>query len=236
MEDVEDEAFTAAGNAAQDFAGAGTQHNPFFFDSDDDDMGAASSHPTSSPPPPSAPPRTPHADRTQSQPFSAAPPSTSRQRLKPKGILLGTWTESGLHASASVNAVYGSRDRHNRINRRIAKVDIAGRTVLGGNYHVRRTACKHENIDYLAAFRGMSKQEVDAHIQPLLDAMEESESEADQTARNQRDRSPVTAASQRRKARAQAASSASGGGSMAGGFQARGARFFVAQNEEVYEA
>ena len=243
MEDVEDEAFTTARNAPQDFAGTGTQHNPFFFDSDDDDMGAASSPPPSSQPPPtfsqpspSVFPQTSHADRTQSQSFSAAPPTNSCQRLKPKGILLGTWTESGLHASASVNAVYGSRDIKNRINRRVAKVDIAGRTVLGGNYHVKKTACKHEHINYLSTFRGMSKQEVDAHIQPLLDAMEDSESEADQTARNQRDRSPATEASQRRKARAQAASSASGGESKAGGFQARGARFFVAQNEEVYEA
>lgn len=57
-------------------------------------------------------------------PSSVNPPSSSRQRLKPKGILFGTWTRFGLRADQTRNVVYGSRDIFNRINRRVAKVDV----------------------------------------------------------------------------------------------------------------
>jgi hypothetical protein len=68
------------------------------------------------------------------------------------------------------NAVYGSRDRRDRINRRVSKEDEFGHVVLGGNFDVRRTACRHEHINYIPRYQGMSKEEVDAVIMPLLRA------------------------------------------------------------------
>lgn len=56
-------------------------------------------------------PHTPPPPRTSSNP--ATP---SKRRFKPKGILLGTWKGSGLHADHA-NAVFGSRDFYDRINR-----------------------------------------------------------------------------------------------------------------------
>ena len=57
-----------------------------------------------------------------------------------------------------------------RINRRIAKVDVTGTVVLGGNFNVRKTVCKHEDIAYIPKYIRMTKEEVDAVIIPLLRA------------------------------------------------------------------
>ena len=76
--------------------------------------------------------------------------------MAPWGIYLGTWRDSGLPAARS-NAVYGSRDALMRINRRVSKETQHGQVVLGGNYDVRRTACKHENIDYCERYQGLTK-------------------------------------------------------------------------------
>lgn len=135
--------FQTAGNPG---TGSGTQRNPFWFPESDDEESTAGSYPRT--------PRTPHTPRMPSPPPlpSRNPASSSRQRIKPKGILLGTWARAGVHADQSPNAVYGSRDRLNRINRRIAKVDIVGEVVLGGFFDAKRTACKHDHIDYLPAY------------------------------------------------------------------------------------
>ena len=208
VEEVEDEAFRGAAGPA----GSGSQRDPFFFD----DSGAEDAGTASSPPRPNTPPTPPfHMPGPSRNPASGTP-----QRLKPRGILLGTWAKSGLHAGAS-NAVYGSRDKHDRINRRIAKVDVAGRVVLLGSFDVKRTACKHEDIDYIPKYQGLTKQEVDSLIMPLLRAAD------DQAQERARSLSPSAAAASRRRAQ--------GSGTASSGFQVRGATLFADEDGVVHQ-
>ncbi len=224
VEEVQDEHFAARGR------GAGSEQNPFFFDDSEDDDQSARNRP---PPPTSSSsggpaassddpssfgspgPSTPRHNRMQPAPSSRNPPSSSKQRVRPKGIYLGVWNKSGLPAGVA-NAVYGSRDVKDRINRRIAKVDVAGTVVLGGNFDVRKTACKHEDIAYIPKYIGMTKEEVDAVIMPLLRA-------ADGVARN-RSGSPSERIASHRSRGSEVDMAAS---SRAGGFQVRGASFVV---------
>ena len=97
------------------------------------------------------------------------------RRSEPRGIYLGTWNGSGLSAVTS-NAVYGSRDRRDRIKRQISKENNSGEVIRGGRYLTTATACRREDIEYIARFQGMSKAEVDAAIQPFLREMERSAS------------------------------------------------------------
>lgn len=83
---------------------------------------------------------------------------------------MGTWSLSGLPLHRS-NAVYASRDRRNRVNRRVSKEDNMGNIITGGNYDALRTACRHENITYIARFRNKTKEEVDAMIGTTLQAV-----------------------------------------------------------------
>ena len=155
---VPDEHFAAA-------PGKGTADDPFWVDDDEPAAsGAAATGPFTF--------RTTRMRSPAATPSSANPPNGSKQKFKPKRILFGNWVRSGLYAGQSSNAVYGFRDILNRINRKIAKMDVAGRIVLGGIYNVKKIFCKHDDIEYLPIFRGMTKQKVNAHIQPLLDAME----------------------------------------------------------------
>jgi len=96
----------------------------------------------------------------------------------------------------------------NRINRRIVKVDIVGSVIYRGNYDVKKTVYSHNNINYLPAFLGIIKGEVDSYIMPMLAAIEDSEDlEGDRTARKPRVESLlVEAVSRRAKNRARAAS------------------------------
>ena len=112
------------------------------------------SHPT--PPTPSSRPK-----------YAAMPGTPQKRRLDPRGLLLGTWKASGLQADEA-NAVYWSRDVKNRINRRISKESPLGRVVMGGNFNNKKTACKHADIDYLPEYQGMTNEEVNSHIMPLL--------------------------------------------------------------------
>lgn len=212
--EVVDEDFAGSGTT-----GTGTATDPFFFDDDD----------SSNPPPPT--PSTPHGPSSMQSdpPHSDNPPSASKQRLKPKGILLGTWSDSELQAAVS-NAVYGSRDVMNRINRRVNKVSMDGLVVLGGNFDVKKTACSHDKIDYLPEFAGMSKAEVDSHIMPLLVAQEEEESGGEETARKRRAESPLAEAASRRAAMHGSRTP------VVGGHQVRGGRFFVSMGGVVHEA
>lgn len=66
--------------------------------------------------------------------------------------------------------MYGSRDLKNRINRRVSKETPDGMVVVGGNYNHKKTACKHDDIDYLPAYQGMTNDQVNSHIKPLLAA------------------------------------------------------------------
>ena len=98
--------------------------------------------------------------------------------------MLGTWNKSGLPVDQA-NAVYGSRDKQNRIMRRISKESPAGVVCQGGHYNSGKTACKHEDIDYLTGFQGMSKEEVDAHIKPLLEPSAFQQSQASASSDNE---------------------------------------------------
>ncbi len=113
-------------------------------------------------------PRTPRVSRPAQRGSGSGSGSGHRRRVEPKGIYLGSWRGSGLPANVS-NAVYGSRDVFNRINRRISKEDNQGHIIWGGSFSSHTTACSHKMIQYITRFAGMTKAEVDSHIQPLLD-------------------------------------------------------------------
>jgi len=106
------------------------------------------------------------------------------------------------------NTIYRSRDIRNRINRRIVKVDIIGSVIYRGNYDVKKTIYNYNNINYLPAFLGIIKGEVDSYIIPILAAIEDSEdSEGDRTIRKRRVESLlVEAISRRTKNRARTTS------------------------------
>ncbi len=207
----------------EDFAGSsttstGTATNPFFFNDDD----------SSNPPPPTL--STPHSPSSmQSNPLhSNNPPSASKQRLKPKGILLGTWLDSRLQVAVS-NAVYSSRDVINRINRRVNKVSIDRLIILGGNFNVKKTAYSYDKINYLLEFAGILKVEVNSYIILLLVVQEEEESSRKETARKRRVESPLAEAVSRRAAIHRSRTP------VVGGYQVRGSRFFVSIGGVVYK-
>jgi len=78
-------------------------------------------------------------------------------------------------------------------------VDIVGSVVHRGNYDVKKTAYSHNNINYLPAFLGIIKGEVDSYIMPILAAIEDSEDlEGDRTARKPRVESLLVEAVSRR--------------------------------------
>ena len=89
--------------------------------------------------------------------------SHNRRRTQVVGVCLGTWSHSGLPAEAS-NAVYGSRDKRGRINRRISKQTMGGVLVVGGSYSCYRTSCSHDDIVYVEHLAGLSKADVDALV------------------------------------------------------------------------
>jgi hypothetical protein len=93
--------------------------------------------------------------------------TSSPPRSPPKGIFLGTWKHAGLPSGQS-NAVYGSRDRLQRINRRISKVDGRGMVVARSLFHCRKTACEHDDINYIDRFAGLAKDAVDALVLPMI--------------------------------------------------------------------
>ena len=81
---------------------------------------------------------------------------------------LGNWNKSGLPLSES-NAVYGSRDGRQRFNQRISLEHTDGHSIKGGNYNSKVTSCKHEDIDHIGQYRGMTKDQVEAAASPLLE-------------------------------------------------------------------
>lgn len=89
---------------------------------------------------------------------------------------MDTWRGSGLPATQA-NAVYGSRDRRNRINRRVSKATNEGTVVTGGAYDAYRTSVRHDEIEYVPRYQGMSAEEVNAAIMSLLKEMEEEDEE-----------------------------------------------------------
>ena len=105
---------------------------------------------------PSTPPPFPFESAgSSSRPPTYAPmPGTpQKRRYDPRGLLLGTWKHAGLDA-VRANAVYGSRDKQDRINRRISKESPTGQLASGGHVNNEKTACSHEDIDYLPPYQG----------------------------------------------------------------------------------
>ena len=74
-----------------------------------------------------------------------------------------------MHATSQ--AVYGSRDSQNRINRRTNKETLTG-DIIPGIVNLHSTAAWHEDVDYLLRYQGMSRGEVDRMIMPMLAAVE----------------------------------------------------------------
>lgn len=62
------------------------------------------------------------------------PGTPQKRRYDLRGLLLGTWKHAGLDA-VRANAVYGSCDKQNRINRRIPKESPTGQMASGGNFN-----------------------------------------------------------------------------------------------------
>lgn len=106
-------------------------------------------------------------EQWSSFPKQPTPPTPQKRRLDPRGIYLGMWRGSGLHADKA-NAVYGLGDKKNRINRRIFKEMASGAVVVGGRMDAKKTACSHEEVDHIPSFEGMSDDEVKSLIMPLL--------------------------------------------------------------------
>lgn len=69
------------------------------------------------------------------------PPFVNRRRINSKDVYLGTWRGSNWF-TAQANAVYGSRNRQDRINRRIFKATNDGTVVADEMYDVHHTAVK----------------------------------------------------------------------------------------------
>lgn len=86
-------------------------------------------------------------------------PRNAHCRAVPKGVFVGKWRHSGLALHAA-NAVYASRDTQNRVKRRVSKEDNVGGVVVGGRYEPKRTACRHEDILYIARYAGRDKATV----------------------------------------------------------------------------
>lgn len=141
-----------------DAAGAGTQNSPFDLDPEED--ATASSRNAETPPSP------PPSDFVRDE-IAGNQATPQKRRLDPRGILLGTWKVRSPHA-VGANAVFVSRDRLGRINRRLSKQTVAGTNANNPAFNARRTACKHEMINHTARWQGMTKAEVDSHVMPLL--------------------------------------------------------------------
>lgn len=171
VQDVPDESTASNNNNASPF---GSYANPFVVDEDDIPSSARSgpigsttgSRPAQPPPTPTTPRRGNAGQPTQT-PLAAAPRTPGGRRKEPKGIYLGTRSGSELSGSQS-NAVYGSKDRLGRINRRISKEDNAGNVITAGNFDPRVTACKHEDIRYIQRLQGLTRSQVDSMINPML--------------------------------------------------------------------
>lgn len=94
-------------------------------------------------------PKSPSKISRKSKKFS----QIQKRRYNPRGLLLRTWKHTGLDA-VRANAVYGSRDKQNGINRRISKESPTGQLASGRDFNNKITACSHEDIDYLPQYRG----------------------------------------------------------------------------------
>ena len=68
-----------------------------------------------------------------------------------------------------VNPDFRNRDSLGRINRCISKAAISNVQAHGEHFRQQVTACSHEDIDYIEKHQGMTKEQVNAAIKPLLE-------------------------------------------------------------------
>ena len=111
----------------------------------------------------------------------ASPPSSHtprKQRRPAAGIMVGQWKWCGVCPGALAlgkgNAVVVAMDitlprQAQRVHRRIVLTDTFGQPVRRRRERANVRSCKHEDIVYLARFRGMSKEQVDAQCRQLLE-------------------------------------------------------------------
>lgn len=82
------------------------------------------------------------------------PGTPQNRRYDPRGLLLGTWKHAGQDA-VRANAVYGSRDKQTKSNQQTDLQGVCNRTAgKWGHFHNKKTACSHEDIDYLPQYQG----------------------------------------------------------------------------------
>jgi len=102
-------------------------------------------------------------------------------------------------------------------------VDVTSTLVLGGNFNIRKTVYKHEDIAYIPKYIRITKEEVDAVIMPLLRA-------ADGVIRN-RSGSPSKRISSHRSRSSEVNIAAS---SYTNSFQVRSASFIVDDTSQIF--
>jgi len=102
-------------------------------------------------------------------------------------------------------------------------VDITSTLVLGGNFNIRKTVYKHEDIAYIPKYIRITKEEVDTVIIPLLRT-------ADGVIRN-RSGSPSKRISSHRSRSSEVNIAAS---SYTNGFQVRSASFIVDDTSQIF--
>ena len=77
--------------------------------------------------------------------------------------------------------LYGSgedkkKPGENRIDEEYDSIDDNGDGESSDrNYNHKKTACKHEEVDYLPRYQGMTDEEVRSHIMPLLAAKDDND-------------------------------------------------------------
>ena len=93
-----------------------------------------------------------------------------KSRNKTKNVYLNIWNKSDLHARKS-NAVYEFRSivkRRAIINCRIVKKTYNRVMIQENAYDRQRTACSHEDINYIEKYANMTKKKIDNTIMSIL--------------------------------------------------------------------
>jgi hypothetical protein len=86
-----------------------------------------------------------------------------KSRLPTRAVLIGTWRPSPKE-NRRPYAVWASIDNTKRVNRRIVAEDTEGYVLRGQ----RRCAARHDDIDYIPEFKGLSDNEVKSKVFSVL--------------------------------------------------------------------
>lgn len=91
--------------------------------------------------------------------------SARKRRVEPLCTYCGTYRQQGV-LGQDRNAVYISRERNGRIQRRISKETVDGRIVTQTRKGASITSHLHDNIAYIPRWHGKTKCQVDDDILP----------------------------------------------------------------------